>query len=115
MIPTLSWVARASTWARSRREIHRYASAVMYARRGEAAATSGPVGGGVQVSSDWSDWRDWAAEDETDLDELVDLALRIFQRAQVRRNSEIVDILAPLVAALHHRSEPSLPNRFSSS
>jgi len=67
------------------------------------------------VSSDWSDWRNWAAEDETELDELADRILELFQRVQVRRNSEIVDILVPIVAALHHRSEPSLPRRFSSS
>lgn len=67
------------------------------------------------MSSDWSDWRSWAAEDETALDELADLALQTLQRARVRRNSEIVDILVPFIAALHHRSEPSLPKRFSSS
>lgn len=104
----ISWMARVQ--ARSRREIHRYASAVMYARRGGAAATSGSVGGGVPVAlSDLSDWRSWPAERDAELDELEGRALRLLQAALVKKETETVDILVPFVAALNHRSVSSVP------
>lgn len=67
------------------------------------------------MPSDWSDWRSWPTEDEADMDELEDMALRLYQRVTVRKNSEMVDILVPFLASLRQRSTSSLPNRFSSS
>lgn len=106
-----SWVAHLQAWSRS--EIHRYAAAVLYAWRGGAPAPG--LGGGPEVPSDLSDWRGWPAECQTELDELEDRALRLLQVARVKHDGETVDILVPFVAALHHRSMPSLPKRFSSS
>lgn len=108
MIPTLPWVARASAWAWSRREIHRYALGVMYARRGRATAASGPVGGVVPVLGDW---RSWSDEDRAAMDDLEELARQLLPVAIVKGNTEMVDILMPFVTALNHRSVSSVPTR----
>lgn len=107
-----SWVAYLQAWSRS--EIHRYASAVLYAWRGRASAL-GHGGGAPALDPDWHNWRTWPTEDETDMDELEDLALRLYQRVTVRKNSEMVDILVPLLASLRQRSTSPLPKRFTSS
>lgn len=82
----ISWVARAQ--ARSRREIHRYASAVLYARRGGASATSGAVGGGIPVSSDWRDWRTWPDEREARKQAVIREVEELLQEAIVMRDED---------------------------
>lgn len=82
----ISWVARAH--ARSRREIHRYALGVMYARRGGASATSGPVGGGVPVLSDLSDWRSFPERREARYKAALELIDEGLQEAIIMRDDE---------------------------
>lgn len=97
MLQTLSWAARAR--ARSRREIHRYASGVMYARRGGASATSGPVGGGVPVLSDLSDWRNWPAERAARVDAVTRQVEELLQESIVMHDDETRQrMMAALVA-----------------
>lgn len=70
----------------SGREITRYASMVMYARMGEASATSGPVGGGVPVSSDWRDWRNWPDEREARKHAVIRDVEELLQEAIIMRD-----------------------------
>lgn len=82
MIQTLSRVARA--YARSREEIHRYASAMLYDRRWVgASARLGPAGGGEPVLSDLSDWRSWPERREARNKAVVSLLEEGLQEALI--------------------------------